>query len=63
MIGIGTPINQSRMDRMKTSVDPARAAKNGPVAKQFRQPRAAVAGSAWCSRRPSIEARNMTVAA
>jgi hypothetical protein len=65
MIGIGTPISHSRMDRITNSVVAARR-KNEPVPQRFHeaQPAATISsGVSGSERRPIIAARPMTAAA
>lgn len=70
MIGIGTPINQSSMERIYFRLLLARPGCDNGLCHQLFRPRtqtysaiAAVPISARCSRRPRSEARSMTPAA
>jgi len=66
MIGIGTPISHNRIERMTTAPTCPLGGKNEPAPQRFQVSQsasAAVAGSACCSRRPTIAARSMIVAA
>ena len=65
MIGIGTPISHNRIDRINSSVVPARR-KNDPPAERFPEVQLVAGTSSGVSgsaRRPSIAARSMIAAA